>query len=44
MKFWKDGTDCSMPLREEDEDPFVRIGGRLMLLLPLGCGLGIFQS
>lgn len=44
MKVWKDGTDCSIPLREEDEDPFLSIGGRLTLLLSLGCGLGIFQS
>ena len=43
-KLWKDGTVCSIPLRdepEEAEDSYLRIDGRLNV--PLGCGLGIFQ-
>lgn len=43
MKLWKDGTDCSIPLKDDDEDePVLTIGGGLSV--PVGCGDdGIFQ-
>lgn len=36
-KLWKEGTDCSMPLKDDDDELVLTIGGRLSV--PDGCGL-----